>query len=190
MALTLVTAAAVLPVTVAEVEAQVRETLSTAESALVTTYIGAVTAKGEAILKRSIITQTWKVELDDFPDSISLPMGPVQSVTSVTYLDDDGDRQTLAETVYQFVNDQDRPRIILAYDQEWESCRVQPGSIVVTYVAGYGLAVSVPAAIKAWILVNVATLYNNRESIVVGSMVKDISTIADGLLDGHMVTTF
>ncbi len=194
MSLSLVTAPGSMPVTVAEVALQVRFDL-TDESDLIDIYIAAITAKAESRLKRALITQTWKVELFKFPaDSEGIPlfMGPVSAVNSVKYLDVDGDLQTLSDSVYSLVNDgeDNRPRVILDYDQTWPSCREQTGSVVVEYVAGYGVAAAVPNAIKAWILINVATLYENRETVVVGSSVDDIATIADSLLDGCMVVSF
>jgi uncharacterized phiE125 gp8 family phage protein len=178
MALKVITGPTAQPIAVADVEAQVRASL-TAETALIDLYIKAVTAKAEGYLKRSIITQTLQLSLERFTfDSIKLPAGPVQSISSITYLDGDGVQQTISPSLYQLgLDDTACP----AWGGSWPGVRVQPDSVKITYVAGYGLADDVPAEIKAWMLLNVANLYENRETVVSGNM-SELNTLADGLI--------
>ena len=100
---------------------------------------------------------------------------------NITYVDADGATQTLDASLYQLGLDD---TVSPAWGQSWPGVRVQPDSVKITYVAGYGLAVNVPSEIKAWMLLNVATLYENRETVVIdrGSAI-DISTIANSLID-------
>jgi hypothetical protein len=74
-------------------------------------------------------------------EEILLPCGPVQSVTSVVYVDTAGVSQTLVVTTDYVVDTSAEPaRIYPAYGCSWPSARSQPNAITVTYVAGYGLA--------------------------------------------------
>lgn len=152
------------------------------ESALIEIYIGAVASKAESYLKGSVVTQTLELVLDGFNcKKIKLPMGPVQSITSIKYLDCNGDEQTVDSSVYRLTASNE---VILAYGKSWPDYRSDVDSVKIRYVAGYGDADLVPSAIKAWIMMNVATLYENRETVTVGNGgVIELDTIADGLID-------
>jgi hypothetical protein len=69
---------------------------------------------------------------------IDLPYPPVQSVSSITYVDTAGTTQTLASTVYTLYNNGDYAYIDLAYNQQWPTTQAlidEP--ITVTYVHGF-----------------------------------------------------
>lgn len=200
MALNLITAPTVKPVTVADVAAQVRGDLI-AESALVELYISAVVAKAENYIKRALVNQTWELKLDMFPinchasaaryRSIPLPLSPVSSITSVKYIDVDGVTQTVAASEYVMTAD-DPNALVPAYGKIWPIARIQPEAVTIRYVCGYGAtAASVPEGIKSWILMNVATLYENRETISIGKgQLVELNTLADSLLDDYVLRTF
>lgn len=102
----------------------------------------------ETITERQLITATWKLILDRFPAVIELRKPPVQSVTSITYIDEDGAEQTLSDSLYQVDTDDEPARIVPAYDQSWPSIRCQPQAVQVEFVAGYGLADDIPDGLK------------------------------------------
>jgi len=110
-------------------------------------------------------TQTLTTKLDwGWPAEFWLPRWPLQSVTSITYLDGNGDSQTLASNQYT-VDANTRPgRVIPAYNVTWPLVRSQENTITVTYVAGHGdSAANVPASIKDAIIAYVGHLYGNRD---------------------------
>jgi len=85
----------------------------TFDSSKLTRDIKAVIRYAETYTGRSFINQTWKMTIQDFPDStrynkgrsIFLPKGNLQSVTSLKYRDQNGTLQTLVEdTDYRVVN--------------------------------------------------------------------------------------
>jgi len=165
MALRCITAPSVKPVTVAEMEAHLRADL-TAETALVESYIGAVTEQAEAFTRRALISQTWELVLDCFPAEIAMPLPPLVSVTSIKYLDGAGVLQTLDPALYSVDTASIPARIGPAYGASWPGTLAMPGAVVVKFVCGYGdAAADVPDSIKAWIMLNVASLYENRESL-------------------------
>ncbi len=111
------------------------------------------------------MTAIWKLYLDAFPAQIRLPRPPVASITSIEYLDTDGNLQTLATTVYQSDLISEPPRIMLAEGQNWPSTQSGTYNVVtVTYVAGYTDAASVPAAFKTAIKMWAGDLYEHREA--------------------------
>lgn len=188
MALRLITAPAVKPIEVEDIEAQTRATL-TDEYDLVDAYISAITEKAEAYTRRALITQTWELVLDCFPlREIALPLNPLQSVTSIKYYDANGTLTTLANTEYTVDIDSVPARIIPAYQKVWPVTLNHPGTVIIRFVCGYGTASAVPESIKAWINMNVASLYENRESV--GSVKLTETGICDSLLDMHRIVSW
>ena len=86
----------------------------------------------------AVVTQTWDLRLDGFPSVIRIPKTPIESVSSISYIDANGDTQTLAESKYT-VDVQSTPaRIVPAYGTSWPSTRSEPNAVTVRFVAGYG----------------------------------------------------
>lgn len=167
IALDIVTAPAVEPLTTAEAKSHLRVDAST-EDALIDAYVAAARAFYEEATWRALITQTWAMRLEQWPyeESILLPKPPLQSVTSITYVDSDGDSHTMASADYT-VYAQDPGRIWLGYSKSWPSVTLRPGpSITITFVAGYGLAAAVPVIDKQAIRLMVGHFYENREEVM------------------------
>jgi len=192
MALKLVTPPTVEPLTMADVEAQTRADLTT-ESELVEGYISAVRARAEVELRRALLTQTWDLVLDAFPTStarnpfaaLEINLPPLQSITHIKYLSTDNVLTTLAASEYVVDLDSTPGRVTPAYGKVWPSTLDYPGAVRIRFVAGYGDEVmDVPQCIRHWMLMNVATLYENRESLTIGNGgVIELKTLADSLLD-------
>jgi uncharacterized phiE125 gp8 family phage protein len=164
MSLRLITAPSTYPVTLAEAKAHLRVD-STDEDTLIASMISAATDVAEQHTGRAIMPQTWELSLDEFQTSIELTRVPVQSITSITYVDELGAPQTLSPTAYVLVKDDfGYAKIIPSYLTVWPTVLAQPLSVTVIYVAGYADAAAVPEAIKSWILLTVAALFENREA--------------------------
>lgn len=128
------------------------------------------------ILGRAMVTQTWRQDLRCFVhDVIRLPLAPVSAVTSVTYRDADDVEQTLSTDVYGGpLADAASPFIYRKSGQSWPSVHDRPDAVAVTFVAGYGAAAAVPAPLRQAILLMVADLYENRETVVTGTIASAI----------------
>lgn len=140
--------------------------------------------------RRYLVTQTLDRVLDRFSHVITLP--PCQSVTSITYVDQDGITQTLAADQYQVDVSGEPARITPAYGLVWPSPRCQPNAVTVRFVAGYGASAAVPDGIKQWMLMRISTLYENRAEMTVDArgMVQIPPSFIDGLLDPYRVMTY
>lgn len=127
------------------------------------------------ILGRAIITQTWRMKMDAFPADptarIRIPLPPLQSVSSITYVDQNGSTQTLASSGYKVMAAGENPgSIALAYGQEWPSTREEPEAVTITFVCGFGDAASdVPAAVINAGLLLVAHWYDQRAAVHVSN---------------------
>lgn len=115
-------------------------------------------------LGRAIVTQTWALHLPRFPAcrQITLPLPPLQSVTSIAYVDAAGDEQTLSSGAYD-VLDGPKSAVVLKSDQAWPSTGAHPRAVTITFVAGYGAPEAVPKTIVSAVLLAVGELYANRE---------------------------
>ena len=160
-----------LPITLAEIKDAIRET-RTVEDAPLMLYLRATVDQldgAAGMLNRALVSQTWEWKIDRFWSSIiRVPLPPLQSVSSITYIDSNGDTQTLATSVYN-VLDTDNPtrpgRIELAYGQSWPSTRAQADAVTITFVAGYGDRNSIPDATKHLIMLMVAGASCERQPV-------------------------
>lgn len=185
----LVTAPAELPVSLAEAKLAVTEEGTAWDSAFNDIWIPAATSQAEGRTGRALVTQTWKLTLEAFPcGAVALPYPPLQSVSSIKYLDPDGALQTLADSEYQVVNDELIGFVQPAYGKSWPSTRTYPGAIQIEFIAGFGAAADVPRDIKNWILMAVSTWYRQREGLVTGTIVNDLPRdFFAALLDRHVI---
>ena len=61
-------------------------------------------------------------------------------------------------------------------------------AVQISYTAGYGADTAVPAGIKAWMLMRIGSLYENREEFVTGrGIVVAELPFLDGLLDPYRI---
>ncbi len=95
---------------------------------------------------------------------MELHWAPASSITTVQYVDSDGDTQTLADSVYELGTKNGMGVLRLKYGQTWPTTRSHEDVVIVTYKAGYGgEPADVPQAIKDWIMTRAAWRYESRE---------------------------
>lgn len=190
MSLKLITPPEDEPLTLDEAKAHLRVD-SDDDDLLIGALISAAREAVEAKTQRALMLQTWELALPAFPGcadeyAIRIPKAPLSALTTVKYVDADGMLQTMAEEDFQLDDHAEPARITAAYGSTWPETREQPNAVLVRYDAGYADAASVPALMKAWMLLRIGTLYENRESIVNGTISQDL---AGGFVD-RMLDTF
>jgi len=162
------------------------------DDSLISSLITAARQWVEEITGHSVATQTWRLALPGFPgatgvlgvpvygvDPLTLPgtpvagsvafryalhlgRGPVQSITSVEYLDTTGTLITLDPAGYVLSADNWDATLTPTPGQIWPVTIVHPEGVVITYVAGYA---TVPAPILAAMKILIGTWYENREAV-------------------------
>jgi hypothetical protein len=182
--LTLVTAPASEPVSLAEAKAWAKIDAGD-DDPLVAALIAAAREAAENYLRRSLISQTWKLTQDlppgqsadclgegvydlpatildgDLPRAFKLPRGPVQSVSSVVTYDTDNDSSTYASSNYYV--DTAGDRLVLNENAVWPAPLRPRAAIAITYVAGYGdSSGSIPQAIRTAMLMHIQRMYDGR----------------------------
>lgn len=135
------------------------------DDALVTALIVAAREQAEHETGRALVTQTWELVHDSFPEAFELRKSPIQSVTSIKYLDSTtGVEQTLAPADYLLDNAREPGYVVPGYGKAWPDSYAVPNAVRCQYVCGYGNASAVPQAIKQWMLLAIGTMYAQRET--------------------------
>lgn len=147
----------------------------TTDDTLITSLIQAAREVVEEYTGLKLFTQTVAEKWDEWPagddlynrfSGLSLSCFPVQSITSITYVDGAGSSQTLSSTLYD-TDLVSRPcRIAPDYDDTWPTTLLEMNAITVTYVAGYAATTDIPEAIKTAMLLMIAQWYDNRTDSV------------------------
>lgn len=153
------------------------------------TLIQSAREYAEKYTGRKLMTQTIKEYWDYFPfvtdtnpySAIKLRWAPVQSVTSVQYMDTAATptEQTLTVTTdYKLDLVNEPAQIVPAYSTDWQDSLDQINSVYVVYVAGYTSAANVPQAIKDAMLLAIKETFDCRDNTV-----KRFPTRAEHLLN-------
>lgn len=154
------------PLTIEELREHLRID-TTDEDALLLLYAQAAREQVERTTRRQLLTATYQLLLDGFSSCrVLLPRAPLQSVTSVAYLDTAGASQTLATSVYGVDTASEPGRLYLKSAQTWPSTLSQPQAVTVTYKAGWLTRGEVPGMLKAAMLLIVGHLYEHREATI------------------------
>lgn len=189
MRLSLVAAPDGEPIIRTEVIAHLRLEADTEEDMLLDALASAAREYAEAVTARQILTATWQVTLDRFPRNrtpLELPLPPLQSVTSIKYLDTAGVLQTWASNQYVV----DKPqgpramdgRIYPVFGVVYPQTICREDAVTIEFLAGYGDIADVPLALKQAMLLIVGHWYENRENVVIGQVAVEVPLAAEALL--------
>lgn len=187
--LTLVTAPAKEPITLAEAKSHLRVE-HTEDDQYIETLISVARQWAEGFTRRAFVTQTWDLVLDDFPHVIEVPLPPLQSVTaaSFTHIDTDGTTTQVPTVRYTVDTDSEPARIHESYGQTWPSTRDIANAVRCRFVAGYGDdEANVPAPIRHAIKILVAQWYEHREPVVMNMTPATVPMSVHALLYPYQV---
>ena len=164
--LAVITAPTAEPVTLAEVKQQcgIADEVN-AHDDLLNGYIVAARRACEVFLNRQLMTATYDYKVDEFPlwdCNLYLPLAPLQSVTSISYVDAAGDTQTLSTSIYRVLSNREPAEIELKYAQSWPTTRIESEAVTVRMVCGYTSAANVPEPIKLAIKMLVSDWFESR----------------------------
>lgn len=139
----------------------------------ITRMIKAARGVVERYLNRALITQEWDVYFDHWCDELKLHFPPLQSVDAVKYFNQEGTEATLSPTLY-WVTKSDPSCIVRKYSATWPELEEgRPDAIKIEITCGYGdNPTDVPEDIRNAIKVVLTDLYENRGTVVLGSVQK------------------
>lgn len=178
------------PVTAAELDAHLRGdgVLASEEGTLLNGLITAAREYVEEFTRRALITQSWTLVMDAWPTAsnnlgwwdgtrqgsltqgqagyVELPIGPLQSITSIKTYDDDNSSTTFSFSNYFADTNATPGQVILNTGATWPVFTRTRNGIEIIYVAGYGdAATDVPGALKIAVKQLAAHWYENREFV-------------------------
>lgn len=168
--------------------------------ALIQLYRDAAEDHVSKYLKRALLSSVWDFTMDDFPyerspygdvggrrGEIVPPLLPFISVSSLKYFDTEGVEQTVSTSDYIVDTGVKPGRVVPGPSFYWPSVQAQrANAVTLRFVAGYSSADSVPASIKAAVLLRMGTLYGNREDVVTGTSVTPLGRVIEQLLSPYV----
>ena len=193
MKTTIDTAPTVEPITRALFKEHAR--ISTdADDDYIDNLIKSVRRQVEQITGRALMTQTWIYYMDAWPaeDYFKLPYPPLQSVTSVKYLESDATVSTMSSGEYIVDTDSEPGRVVLDYGESWPSETLLPSNPIYTeFVCGYGDDKNdVPDDIRHAMLMLCSHYYEMREPTITGTILTPVPMTVDRLLADHRRSRF
>jgi uncharacterized phiE125 gp8 family phage protein len=196
------------PAALADIKLNLKQDIAD-DDLLITALIKSAREYIEIRTMLALLTQTWVLQLDRFPRTdrvelwpapasptgcILLPRRPVQSVTGITWTDQQGNVNTVDSTTYTVDLISKPARIVLKANATWPN--VSPNAtaslqaaagIAVTFVAGYTTTALVPANILVALRLMVGHWYLNREEVLSGTRLVAIQlpVAAEALIGYH-----
>lgn len=175
--LILVTGPASEPVTLTEAKNHLRVDVSD-DDALISSLIGMAREVFEDLNGRTLFTTTWRLKMEEWPEGneIVLPRPPLQSVSSISYVDSAGNSNTFSSGDYVVETERTPGRVVLGYGQSWPTATLRPGlAITVNFVAGWTTTEAIPKRYKQALLLLIGHGYAHREAVLAtGAMPKEI----------------
>ncbi len=175
---------AALPVPLSLARAQCNiEPNNTIDDEQLTFYLNAACEDFQRWTGCCLVTQTLTMTSDDFPYpflELYIPNFPIQSITSLTYLDSGGNVTTVPTSVYSLDNAMRQPKLYLKWAQFWPPQRPIQNAIRLTFVAGYGTLAdspqTIPYAAQRAILLLTEHYYSHRAAYSDGIDVSEVPT--------------
>lgn len=170
-------------VTLLDAKAHLR-VLDTDDDVYIQDLIDAAEAQAEEITSRYLQEKSSEFFLLEKQEIFELPKSPLIAIDAIEYYSDVLGQYELLDASFYSVNATREPaqvKLDLSVDMRIDAFH----PLKVSYRAGYA---KLPAPIKQWILMRVATMYENREEIVVGTITTDLgSNYNDFLISKYRV---
>ena len=182
------TAPTATPVSLAEAKTHLRVTGSD-DDTYITTLIDVATQTAEEFLNLKLMSQTWVLYLDQFPDYFDLLVGTLKTadIGAIKYYNDSNVLTTLASSNY-FLDEFHRPtRIYFADDATIPDTYDRPNAVQLEFTLGYTTGSNVPAPIRQAILLMIGTYYEIRQDVVTGTIATHIPKTSEFLLRQYRI---
>ena len=173
---------------VAEVRAWLNLTL-TDDDALLQDLIDTATEVIENRTGLILMSTTMEMYLDKFPRwTILIPGVPLQTVSNVSYMDDDGNYVQLDANEYQIDIYSQPGRLAPVPNTHWPCTPQRLNAVQIGYLSGFGAAGDlVPQDIRQAGLQLIAHWYEHRESVSAESRVQEVPQTIEYTLAAHDV---
>lgn len=149
---------------------QLRDWLEITDNSNDAKLIGLIKAASLYVQKQTglrLFTQTVAMRRAGFAREMQLPVGPVQSITSVQYRDAmlADTLHTLPASTYAAPLGAMRPTLQLATGQSWPSVYCAPDAVTVTAVVGFGGVNDMPEDIRLAMMLLCTQWFDTRSAV-------------------------
>jgi len=158
-------------VTLLDAKAHLR-VLDADDDAYIQDLIDVAEAQAEEITSRYLKETQSEFLLEEKKEFFELPKSPLIAIESIKYYSEDSGQYELLDASFYMLNMAREPAQV-KLDLSIAMCIDAFHPLKVVYSAGY---VTLPAPIKQWILLRVATMYENREEVVIGTITSDLKS--------------
>lgn len=174
------------PVSIADLKAQLRID-GTSEDAELSLYITAAREQIEELTGRALITQSWRLTLDQWPGSrrvwwdgvqqgaigdiegahafnaVQIPRYRLQAIDAIRVFNEDGAASAVSVSDFVVDTEQEPGRLVLRSGAVWPVALQTANAVEIDYTAGYGdTQADVPAGLRLAILQMAASAYQHR----------------------------
>lgn len=172
-----------LPLTLDGVKDYLQETESD-NDALINQLIESATDWIERKINRCLMTTVFEQYLSVWPacNLVRIKWNPVQTLTSVKYVDANGDEQTISSSNYATWIRDEVMYISFNDDYTWPTTKTVPDAFKIRFTAGYNPPDRIPAPIKNALLLRIRKAYDNRQDEV-----HEGKTASDYLLEPYKI---
>ncbi len=146
-------------------------------------YLRSALAAIEARIGRALLSRpyTWTVSRWREDASQGLPVGPVQSIESITLVAADGETTEVAADAWSLMRDSQRPRLVGRFGRHLPRIP-RSGYVQIAFTAGYGPAwTDVPADLRQAVFLLATHFFENRGAtgLAQGSMPFGVLVLLD-----------
>ncbi|SJN11560.1 Phage protein [Halomonas citrativorans] len=137
--------------------------------------------------QRIFVPRTKTQVLDGFPpgsNAIELPWAPVAAIESLDYINPEGIEQSLDADALRLDTRPIYPLLAPQWGTHWPSTTHEPECITITATAG---AEETPHGVEVAILLLIGHWYENRESVVIGTITSAVPMGVDMLLAPYRI---
>lgn len=164
-----------------------------AEDGTIQTLIKVATDIAEKQFGRALMPQEWTARIENWfthTQPVELPYQPIQSVISVKYIDTDGTEQTLTEGTDYFLS-ADNAYVYATAEFTAPALHADSAEpVAIVYSAGYSSADFIPASIKHWMKMMIATTWLYREEITPMRTNDGVRVIMQRFLNSNRIIRF
>jgi uncharacterized phiE125 gp8 family phage protein len=158
---------------------------------LIEIYLRAARQSVEKYTERVLVPTGLEYAVDRFPcGALKLPGAPLREVTGITYIDRDEVEQTLDPGAYSVDAYSEPGWLLVKAGTAWPSAACVVNAVKIQYTAGYDGPDSVdehplPSPLQSAVLLTLGHLYENRESVVVGTSAVELPLAVKFLLQPY-----
>lgn len=147
----------------------------TSEDDLITAMVRAAMDHVERFASQVLTPRTMEAAWSAFPilpELLSIPREPVTGIVSIAYTDADGIAAELDEADWRW-SESAADTVMPAFQASWPTAADERGSVRLTFEAGYEVGLA-PASLVAAVKLMLGHLYENRSSVVTGTIATEL----------------